>query len=70
MMMLNCHLKKFASTIQFNTKQLASVQMVVGKMHMKGHTDPWCKEHCDPFKFQALQKVSLTSQSLILLSTL
>ena len=37
--------------------------MVVDKMHMKGHTDPWCKEHCDPSKFQALDKVSLTSQS-------
>ena len=57
-----CHLKKFAtnavrSSLTKQTKQLASVQMVVDKMHMKGHTDPWCKEHCDPSKFQALNKV-------------
>ena len=57
-----CHLRKFAtnpvrSDLTEQTKQLASVEMVVDKMHMKGHTDPWCKEHCDPAKFQALQTV-------------
>lgn len=36
---------------------LASVEMVVDKMHMRGHTDKWCKEHCDAAMFNALDKV-------------
>jgi len=57
-----CHLRKYAENpvragLTAQTKQLASVQMVVDKMHMKGHTDHWCKVHCDPAKFQALRKV-------------
>ena len=37
-----CHLRKFAvrADLTAQTKQLASVEMAVDKMHMKGHTDP------------------------------
>ena len=38
-------------------KQLASVQMVVDKMHMKGHVDKWCKQNCDAKTFSDLDKV-------------
>lgn len=44
------HLRRYA-------KMLASVEMVVDKMHMRWHTDMWCKEHCDAAKFCALDKV-------------
>ena len=69
-----CHLRKFARNsvkthLTPHTMQLASVEMVVDKMHMKGHTDTWCKENCDPAKFQALQTItSLLKQIIILLT--
>lgn len=57
-----CHLRRFArnpirANLTQQATQLASVEMAVDKMHMKGHTDPWCKDNCDPAKFQALAKV-------------
>lgn len=38
-------------------KTIASVEMAVDKMHMKDHTDPWCKANCDPGNFKQLNKV-------------
>ena len=60
-----CHLKRFAanpkrSELTKQTKQLSSMKMAVDKMHMKGHTDKWCKENCDPKKFPILEKVMLS----------
>lgn len=57
-----CHLRKYArnpNRIAYteHTKQLASVEMVVDKMHMKGHIDPWCLQNCNPSKFESLHKV-------------
>lgn len=57
-----CHLRKFAgnptrSSTTEQSKQLASVEMVVDKMHMRGHTDKWCQQHCDAAKFQQLDNV-------------
>lgn len=57
-----CHLTKFAKNplradLTPQAKQLASVQMVVDKMHMKGHVDKWCKENCDAKCFADLDKV-------------
>lgn len=58
-----CHLRRFSRNpvrahLTPQTEQLAAVNMAVDKMHFKGHTDKWCKEHCDPSKFEALRKVS------------
>ena len=33
--------------------------MVIDKMHMRGHTDKRCQEHCDAAKFHALDKVDM-----------
>ena len=33
------------------------MKIVVDKMHMAGHVDPWCKQHCDPRKFKELDNV-------------
>ena len=59
-----CHLKRFArdpmwAGITDQGKQPASVEMVVDKMHMKGHVDPWCKMNCDAEIFSELDKVLL-----------
>lgn len=57
-----CHLKKYAA----NTKRvnqtptatrLSSLNIVVDKMHFKGHIDPWCQENCNPYTFSELEKV-------------
>jgi len=57
-----CHLRKISrnsirSNLTLQSTALASVEMVVDKMHIKGHTDPWCKENCDANKFKELHKV-------------
>ena len=55
-----CHLKRFANNpkrvdLTEQTKQLAGIlKIIVDKMHMRGHTDSWCKENC---KFPQLEKV-------------
>ena len=36
---------------------LAKINMVVDRLHMKGHIDQWCKQNCDAKKFEALKKV-------------
>ena len=40
-------------------QQIASINIVVDKFHFPGHVDPWCHEHCNPYKFESLQKASL-----------
>ena len=58
-----CHLKKYA----MNTKtanhtttsvRVASMNIVINKMHFRGHSDKWCKENCNPHKFVDLGKVN------------
>ena len=59
-----CHLKKYSqnpsrSSATETMKLLASLNIVVDKMHMKGHTDSWCKKHCDPRLFSELDKARM-----------
>ena len=65
-----CHLTKFAKNFSRadltpQAKQLASVQMVVDKMHMKGHVDKWCKKNCDAKSFADLDKVYNKPKALV-----
>ena len=41
------------------TKRLASTEIVIDRMHFRGHIDVWCKETCDPSKFKELDNVSI-----------
>ena len=59
-----CHLRKFAQYSNrrqqsITTQWLADLEIVVDKMHFKGHTDAWCKQFCDPKKHEHLDKVSI-----------
>ena len=59
-----CHLRRYASNtarcdLTATARRLASLNIVVDRMHFKGHTDPWCHEHCDPNKLKELEKVSI-----------
>ena len=58
-----CHLKKFASNpvrseVTDTTRKLSQMNIVIDKIHFKGHVDPWCKTHCDPHNFPELNGVS------------
>ena len=58
-----CHLRRFArNAIRRDTtttsKKIADIEIVVDKMHMKGHIDSWCLEHCDSRKITELDHVS------------
>ncbi|KXJ06830.1 uncharacterized protein LOC114576501 [Exaiptasia diaphana] len=57
-----CHLRKYAqnpirSELTEQTKTLRDIEIVVDKMHMRGHVDPWCKKHCDSRKIEELAEV-------------
>lgn len=41
------------------TKVIASLEILVDKMHMAGHTDKWCKDTCDSRKVSDLNEVSV-----------
>ena len=66
-----CHLRKYSrnpvrTTLTKETEQLASTEMVVDKMHMRGHTDKWCSDNCDASKFKSLNKVKCCTFFLLL----
>ncbi len=61
-----CHLRKFARNpsrkdLTQTAKELATLEIVVDKMHMAGHVDTWCKENCDARRFADLDDVSMNS---------
>ena len=61
-----CHLRKFARNPVRNnltpaSTLLSKLEIVVDKMHIKGHVDPWCLQTCDARKFKSLDKVTITN---------
>ena len=65
-----CHLKKYATNskracITHTANRIASLNIVVDRFHFSGHVDQWCKQNCDPDKFDGLKKVSCLFQSAI-----
>ena len=58
-----CHLKKYACNPVRCEKtptaqRMAALETVVDKFHFVGHVDPWCRENCNPYKFDSLKSVS------------
>ena len=57
-----CHLKKYAERrkeLTQTAERLASCQIVIDKMHFRGHVDKWCLENCNPYKLPELNDVSM-----------
>ena len=59
-----CHLRKFARNEKRKnatptTEKLATIEIVVDKLHMAGHVDKWCLSNCDPHLFHDLDSVSI-----------
>ena len=47
-----CHLRKFYQNpvrreLTSTTQQMASIPIMVDKMHIAGHVDTWCLDNCD-----------------------
>ena len=56
-----CHLKKYAcnkrAELTTISKKISTFNIVVDKMHFKGHTDDWCKANCNPYNLEHLNTV-------------
>ena len=58
-----CHLRKYTQNLKrknltVTSQKLASLSIYVDKLHIKGHTDPWCLENCDARNVEDLNDVS------------
>ena len=40
------------------SQKLASLSIYVDKLHIKGHTGPWCLENCDARNVEDLNDIS------------
>jgi hypothetical protein len=62
-----CHLRKYAqnpqrSCLSDTAMKLASVNIVIDKMHFKGYVDEWCKKNCNPYMVEGLKDVRIVSK--------
>ena len=58
-----CHLRKLCRNpvrreLSDTSKCLASIPIMVDKMHIAGHVDAWCLENCDSRNVTELNKVN------------
>ena len=40
-------------------ERLASLNIVVDRLHFRGHVNAWCHQNCDPHLFDDLKDVSI-----------
>ena len=69
-----CPLRRYATNpcrrnLTPQSIQLANTEIVIDKLHMAGHTDTWCRQHCDPKSFKELDNVSYIVWSDITVQT-
>ena len=48
--------RMYADNLSAITQKLATTEIGIDRMHFKGHKDSWCRETCDPSKFEELKK--------------
>ena len=49
--------------------RITSMTIVVDKLHFRGHTDKWCQEFCNPYKFDELNEVRFVEHVHLILCT-
>ena len=64
-----CHLHKFArnpsrSSLTATASRIANLEIVIDRMHFKGHVDSWCKQNYNPDNFMELNDVRLAGSIL------
>ena len=69
-----CHLKRYATHPEKcnqteTAEKIAGLNIVVDKLHFKGHVDAWCKENCNPYTCKDLDNVSLTATLVHVINT-
>ena len=57
-----CHLRRYArnpirSKLSIATTKLASLNIVIDKLHFTGHIDSWCHANCNPYEVDDLKQV-------------
>lgn len=57
-----CHLRKYCrnevrASFSKASVKLAAINIVVDKLHFKGHVDPWCHTNCNPYEVEDLKEV-------------
>lgn len=57
-----CHLRKYSrNPLRAKLTDVATIMsrwnIVIDKMHFSGHSDPWCRENCNPNNVKELDKV-------------
>ena len=62
-----CHLRRFAQQphrkdVTSTSQKLASLEIVVDKMHIAGNKDPWCLQNCDSRNIPDLKEVNAACQ--------
>ena len=45
------------SQVTLAASKLASLNIVIDKLHFKGHTDSWCHSNCNPYDVKELEEV-------------
>lgn len=59
-----CHLRKFATNkircdLTETAKRISKMEIVIDRMHFKGHVDQWCRQNCNPDNFDRLKSVCI-----------
>ena len=57
-----CHLRKYSrnpvrAKLTDVATRMSRWNIVIDKMHFSGHSDPWCRENCNPNNVKELDKV-------------
>ena len=57
-----CHLRKYCrnpvrASLSEAAAKLAAINIVIDKLHFKGHIDPWCHANCNPYEVADLKEV-------------
>ena len=63
-----CHLRKYTrnpirSQLSVAATKLASLNIVIDKLHFSGHTDAWCHANCNPYDADDLKEVCMYVQT-------
>lgn len=65
-----CHLRKYCrnpvrTSLSEAAVKLAAINIVVDKLHFKGHIDPWCHANCNPYEVEDLKMVCMKTKNLV-----
>lgn len=65
-----CHLKKFAQnkkrwSLTSTSQKMATMKILCDRFHFKNHVDQWCRNNCNPNKFDGLKVSAILHPNLL-----